>query len=236
MNPQGHLIREVPPHDRPRERLERLGASALSDAELLAVLLRTGKKGMSAVDLGRKLVQRFGSLDGLARQSISEITKVEGIGKAKATLLKAAFAIHERVQSVSMQWQPFDSPQIIYDYMIEKTRSLQVEVLFGLALDTKMRLIRYDEITRGILNQTLVHSREVFREAISAAAAYLILAHNHPSGDPTPSADDVRTTREMAEAGKILGIPLLDHVILGKSHPRHPRGYVSMKEMGILMG
>lgn len=230
----GHLIREMPVHDRPRERLERLGAQSLTDAELLAVLLRTGRKGISAVQLGESLLKRFGGAEQLARRTVAEMISVPGMGKAKATLLRAAFDLHERVNSRSMQMHPLDHPDRIYQFMIEKVRFLNVEVLYGIALDSKLRLIRCYEITSGLLNQTLVHAREVFREAISASAAHIILVHNHPSGDPKPSPDDIQTTQDMIRASRLLGIPLLDHLILGRSSEENPKGYVSLKEMGIV--
>jgi DNA repair protein RadC len=118
--------------------------------------------------------------------------------------------------------------------MAERVRFLNVEVLYGLALDSKLRLVWCYEVTRGLLNQTLVHAREIFREAISASAAHLVLVHNHPSGDPKPSTDDIRVTRELTQAGKLLGIPVLDHVIIGKPSDTNRRGYVSLKEMGVM--
>ena len=127
-----------------------------------------------------------------------------------------------------------DTPSQVYDLLIERTRSLSVEVLFGLALDSKLRLLRCYEVSRGILNQTLVHPREVFREAIASSAGHLVLAHNHPSGDPTPSAEDMKATRDMVNAGRVLGIPLIDHVILGHPTSSNQRGYVSLKESGML--
>jgi len=227
-------MREIPEHDRPRERLERLGAESLTDAELLAILLRTGRKGMSVVHLAEALLKRFDGLERLGQQSVSEMAGVDGIGKAKAALLKAAFALHQRVNSRAMEQFPLDHPDRIYKVMVERVRFLTVEVLHGLALDSKLRLIRSYEISSGLLNQTLVHAREVFREAISASAAYLVLVHNHPSGDPKPSADDIRTTKEIRQAGEVVGIQLLDHVIVGKPSDLHPCGYVSFKECGLL--
>jgi len=230
----GNLIREMPEQDRPRERLERLGADALTDAELLAVLLRTGRKGMSAIELGQAMINEFGSLEQLARQSVTEIARVNGIGKAKAVLLKAAFALHERAHRHEREGQPLDHPERIHALMNEKVRDLTVEVLYGLALDSKLRLIRYYPITTGLLNQTLVHAREAFREAISAAAAHLALVHNHPSGDPTPSSEDVRITRQMLKAGEVLDIPLLDHVIIGRPSAKNAKGYLSLKQTGVV--
>jgi DNA repair protein RadC len=228
------LIREIPQHDRPRERLERHGAQALTDAELLAVLLRTGSRGVSAVQLGEELLRRFGGLDELGKRSVSEIASVHGMGKAKAVLLKAAFALHERVTDHKIHNQPLDTSDHIHQWISQKVRFLNVEVLYGLALDSKLRLISYYEISSGLLNQTLVHAREAFREAIAVSAAHLVLVHNHPSGDPKPSPDDIRVTRDLVEAGKLIGIPIIDHLIIGSPSVTHPSGYVSLKKMGII--
>lgn len=226
------LIREIPEHDRPRERMARLGPAGLTDAELLAILIRTGKRGMSAVQLGDALIRRFGSLEELARRSISEIAGVPGVGRVKAGLLKAAFALHERVQAGVRERAALDTPAKIYDYMFEKVRFLNVEVLYGLSLNAKLKLIRCEEISRGLLNQTLVHAREVYREAIASSAAHLLLVHNHPSGDPSPSSDDIQATKQLADAGRILGIPLVDHVIIGRPHANFPNGYASLRQLG----
>lgn len=230
----GTLIREIPEHDRPQERLERLGPQSLTDAELLAVILRTGRRGVSVVQLGENLLQHFGGLSELTRRSVAELSQVGGVGRVKACMLKAAFDLHERVSARAAEEVPMDTPSRIRDLLMERTRPLTVEVLFGLALDSKMRLLRCYEITRGLLNQTLVHAREVYREAIASSAGHLVLAHNHPSGDPTPSQEDVKATRDMVNAGRLLGIPLVDHVIIGRPSPTHPRGYVSLKECGVL--
>lgn len=228
------LIREIPEHDRPRERLERLGPESLTDAELLAVLLRTGRRGMSAVQLGETLIRRFDGLDQLARQSVAEIAKVNGIGRAKATLLKAAFALHERAYGRPLERQPLDHPGRIHALMAERLHPLNVEVLYGLALDSKLRLVRSYQISSGLLNQTLVHAREAYRGAIAASAAHLVLVHNHPSGDPNPSADDIRITRQMLRVGEVVGIPIIDHVIIGRTSSQHPNGYVSLKQTGVV--
>ncbi len=233
---KGSLIREIPEHDRPRERLDRLGADSLTDAELLAILIRTGRKGVSAVQLAESLIRQFGSLEGVARKSISEIAAVSGMGRTKAVTLKAAFAIHERVQRKDLTDRPLKTPRDIYERMAEQVRFLDVEVLYGLALDSKLKLIRSYVITRGLLNQTLVHPREVFREAIASSAAHLVLVHNHPSGDPRPSMDDIRATKDLVRAGEVLGIELIDHVVVGKPSAAYPTGFVSLKEMGVMGG
>jgi len=234
MNPSKSLMREIPEHDRPRERLARLGPKSLTDPELLAVLLRTGRKGVSVVSLAEGLIRRFGSLEAIGRQSVAQLAEVKGMGTAKASLLLAAFDLHRRISAQQMKEAPLDTPEQIHRFMCEQVRFLDVEVLYGLALDSKLRLIRQYEISSGLLNQTLAHPREVYREAISASAAFLALVHNHPSGDPKPSPDDIRTTREIARAGEVVGIQLLDHVIIGKPSAGNPNGYVSFKQNGLL--
>ncbi|MBI4024942.1 MAG: DNA repair protein RadC [Verrucomicrobia bacterium] len=234
MKSPGGLLREIPEDNRPRERLERFGSAALTDAELLAILLRTGLKGLSVVQLGEKLLKHYGGLESLMRCSVREMSRIPGIGNAKATALRAAFDLHERISSRKMLNRPLDNPKQIYELMAERVRFLNVEVLFGLALDSKLRLLRCYEVTSGLTNQTLAHPREVFREAIAASAVHLVLVHNHPSGDPKPSPDDIRTTREMKRAGEVLGVPLLDHVIIGRPSVARSDSFISLKQMGIL--
>jgi DNA repair protein RadC len=230
------LIREIPERDRPRERLLRLGEESLTDAEILAILLRTGRKGVSALMMGELLLKQFGSLENLARQSVSEISKVSGVGRTKAGLLKAAFDLHRRIQAQQRERPCLDHPSKVHELLFPEMCFHNVEVLMALALDSKLRLVRRFEISRGLLNQTLVHAREVFREAIAVSAAHVVLAHNHPSGDPRPSPDDIRATRELSRAGELLGIPLVDHVIIGRPSVSNPQGYVSLKELGVLGG
>jgi DNA repair protein RadC len=220
----------------PREKLERHGPSALSDAELVAILLRTGRKGQSVVDLARELIRESGGLQMLARRSPKEIQEINGVGPAKALTLAAALALHARILEGQMERELLDRPEQIAAYLRARMRDLPVEALYGIALDSQLRVIRLYEATKGLANQTLIHARETFRPAIACGAAHLVLAHNHPSGDPKPSADDIRATREMAEAGRILGIPLLDHVILGAPTPMNPAGFVSLKQMGVIGG
>jgi DNA repair protein RadC len=219
---------------RPRERFERLGADGLTEAELLAVFLRTGRRGMSAIQLGQELLNRFGTLEQLSKQTVSELASLPGMGRAKAVELKAAFALQERALHQKQETKPLDHPNEIYALMAGRLQPLTVEILFGLALDSRLHLIRDYQVSSGLLNQTLVHAREVFREAIAAAAAHLVLVHNHPSGDPHPSADDVRITRQMLRAGETLDIPLLDHVIIGRPSAKYPNGYVSLKQTGVM--
>lgn len=232
----GRLIREMLEDELPREKLVRHGPESLSDAELVAILLRTGRKGRSVVDLARDLIEESGGLQMLARRRLEEIQGISGIGPAKAITLAAALALHARIVDKQMARALLDRPEGIAEYLRALVRDLPVEVLYGVALDAQLRAIRHYEITRGLANQTLIHAREVYRPAIACGAAHLVLVHNHPSGDPKPSADDIRATREMAEAGRVLGIPLLDHVILGTPTAANPAGFVSLKQMGVIGG
>ncbi|MDD2708112.1 MAG: DNA repair protein RadC [Verrucomicrobiae bacterium] len=226
---------DIPVHDRPRERLERLGTDSLTDAELLAVLLGFGGRSRSPLDVAHDLLECWGGIEQIARQTVAEIARVSGIGRVRATVIKAAFALQERLCRPSADRSPLDHPGKVYELMRGRFALLSVEVLYGLALDSKLRLIRVYPVSSGLVNQTLVHAREAFREAItSAGVAHLVLAHNHPSGDANPSADDVRITRQMQRAGQALGIPLIDHVIVGRPSPTNPLGYVSLKQSGIV--
>ncbi|MDD2709987.1 MAG: DNA repair protein RadC [Verrucomicrobiae bacterium] len=228
------MIRELPAHDRPRERLERLGAESLTDTELLAVLLRTGNRRHSALAVAHELLTNCGGMEQLSRQTVAEIAKFNGVGRVKATVLKAAFALQERIHRPTIDRCPLNHPDRVFELMNPKLASLSVEILHGLALDAKLHLIRAYPISAGLVNQTLIHAREAYRDAIAAAAAHLMIVHNHPSGDPTPSADDIRTTRQMLRAGQVLGIPLVDHLIIGRPSHQNPSGYISLKSTGII--
>ncbi len=226
-------IRELPEGERPRERLMRLGSSALSDAELIAILLRTGMKGANAVDVAHHLIARFKTLNELARCTPREIAGIKGIGPAKAVQLCAALELASRVARETAARQRVDTPQIVCDLLGAELRSLHKESLRILLLDTRYQLIRQEEISLGTMNESLAHPREIFRPALVYSAYAVIVAHNHPSGDPSPSEADHRLTRRLAEAAALLQITLLDHIIIGT--PQAGRaGYFSFKEAGVL--
>jgi DNA repair protein RadC len=226
-------IKDLALHDRPRERLEAQGAEALSKEELIAILLRTGLKGFSAIDVARQLLRQFASLDELARAPLVEIRKVKGVGRDKAVTLKAAFTL---AQLMARELQPeaplLDTPERVADLMRELVRFSEVERFHVLLLNTRRRLVRREAISQGTLDTILVHPREVFRPAIAANAAAVVLVHNHPSGDPTPSEADIRVTRDLVRAGQLLKIELLDHVILGRKTAERPKDYASLRELG----
>lgn len=230
---QALRIHDLPQEERPRERLASHGADALSNAELVAILLRTGLKGRSAIDVARDLLQRFPSLELLAKASLDQL-RVKGVGQDKAVTLKAAFTLARRLaREVHREAPLLDSPESIAELMREELRLSEVEEFHAVLLNVRRRLIRTERITQGTLDTILVHPREVFRQAILANASALVLVHNHPSGDPHPSEADVRATRDLIRAGQLLKIELLDHVIVGRRTERCPRGFASLKELGL---
>jgi DNA repair protein RadC len=233
---RAYLIAEMPDHERPRERLARAGADALSDTELLAILLRTGRSGRSVLDVARDLLIAFGgSLDRIAHAAVAELSAVPGIGPAKALEVHAAFALAKRL---SARHRPdrarLESPAQVADIMREELRGKTQEEFHVLLLDTKHVLIKDVRATVGLLDRSQVHAREVFRGAIQESCSRVILVHNHPSGDPTPSAQDVACTRNLVSAGKIIGIDVLDHVVIGLPTESRPRDFISMREEGLL--
>ncbi len=227
------LIREMPEQERPRERLAKHGAEALRNAELIAILLRTGMKGVSAVTIAEQLLQKFGTLDSLARASLEDIRKVKGIGRDKAIALKSAFTLARRMADEIRGESPMlDTPERVADALREEFRLLDVETFKVVLVNTRRRLIRTEKISDGTLDTILVHPREVFRSAITSNAAAIILVHNHPSGDPTPSDADIKVTRDLIRAGQLLKIELLDHVILGRATEQRPKDWSSLRELG----
>jgi DNA repair protein RadC len=226
-------IHELPAHERPREKLAALGAGALSDSELIAILLRTGMQGANAIDVARQLLTRYQSLSGLARCTVAELAKVKGVGPAKAVQLAAAFGLASRLARETLIRQRLDTPELIYDLLGAEMRALTRESLRVVLLDTKFLLLRIEEISHGSLNESIAHPREIFRPALIYSAFAVILVHNHPSGDPAPSNADHRLTRQLAQAAEFLQIRLLDHVIIGSGdNGRQP--YFSFKEAGLI--
>jgi DNA repair protein RadC len=226
-------LKDQPVSERPRERLVAQGADALSHAELIAILLRTGLKGANAVEIGRQLLQKFGTLQALAQASVEELQSVKGIGRDKAVTLMAAFALARKMAEELQRESPvLDNPENVVRLLREKNLVKKVETLQVLLLNTRRRLIRVAEITDGTLDTILVHPREVFKTAIAANAAAVVLAHNHPSGDPAPSEADIKVTRDLIRAGQLLKIDVLDHVIIGRATPERPKDYSSLRELG----
>ncbi|MFS8578936.1 MAG: DNA repair protein RadC [Novibacillus thermophilus] len=223
------MIRDVPPDERPRERLMQFGAAALSNAELLAILLRTGTSSLSAVHLAERILAHTGGLKGLTDSTIESLVELKGVGPAKAIQILAGVELGRRI-SRSLPEERFTvrSPQDAADLMMDELQHLAQEHFVCLFLNTKNQVIGKDTIFIGSLNASIVHPREVFRRAIQRASAAVICLHNHPSGDPSPSAEDRNVTKRLQEAGKLLGIDVLDHIIIGE------QSFYSMKENGLM--
>ncbi len=230
---EGLRLKDQPASERPRERLVAHGPDALTEAELIAILLRTGLKGANVVRVGENLLQKFGSLNALALAKVDELKKIPGIGRDKAATLVAAFALARRMEEERRDESPvLDNPVTVVQFMRETNRLRDVEEFQVLLLNIRKRLIRVEKISQGLLDTILVHPREVFRAAIAANAAAIVLVHNHPSGDPTPSEADIKVTRDLIRAGQLLKIEVVDHVIIGRATPERTKDYSSLRELG----
>ncbi|MBS4022944.1 MAG: DNA repair protein RadC [Dethiobacter sp.] len=222
-------IKDLPPSERPRERLLQDGAAALSDAELLAIFIRTGTKNETAVQLAERVLVELGGLERLPRLTSEEFCAIKGLGPVKAVTLLAAVEMAKRLagrirSGQSSVTSPGDAAALVMEKLRHKLREHFLIVL----LDTKHKLMGLEEISIGSLNASLIHPREVFRPAIQKACACIILVHNHPSGDPTPSREDLDVTKRLTEAGRLVGIEVLDHVVIGDGR------YISFREKGLL--
>jgi len=226
-------MKDLPQQERPRERLLANGADSLKTSELLAILLRTGSKGISAIDLGERLIKEFKTLDQLARAPLNQLQKVKGIGRDKAIGLKSAFTLAQRMaQEIRYESPLLDTPSGVADMLREEVRMYDVETFQVLLLNTRRKLIRVERIAQGTLDSVVIHPRDVFKMAIAANAAGIVLVHNHPSGDPTPSEADIRVTRDLIRAGQLLKIEVLDHIILGSRSNDRPKDFISLRELG----
>lgn len=220
-------VRDLPFQERPQERLEKYGASYLSNTELLAVILRSGTARDGVLVLAGKLLQKFGGLNGVLEADLQELTDITGIKAAKATQLLAVSEIAKRYGNFrSGDEYRITTPEDAADLVMNEMRDLKREVLKVLILNTKNVVTGSLDASIGTLSSSIVHPRDIFRDAIKRNAASIIMVHNHPSGDPTPSGDDINSTRRVSEAGRIIGIELLDHIIIGEGH------FTSMKEKG----
>lgn len=236
MNPEYSLtIKDLPPDSRPRERLIKMGAQALSNAELLALLLGTGSRMETALQLAQRLLAgeslgwHANGLRGLLDAGVEELSKIHGIGEAKATRIKAGLELGRRLIVETPGARPtIKSPREAADLVMEEMRYLDREEFRLLLLSTKNHVIAVETDFVGSLNSSLVHPRELFRTCIRRSAAAVIMVHNHPSGDPTPSQEDIQLTRRLIDAGTLLGIEVLDHLVIGDGV------YISMKEKGII--
>jgi DNA repair protein RadC len=211
-----YRIKDIEASQRPRERLEKQGPEALNNAELIAILLRVGMKGASAVQIGQNLLNRFEGLGGIQRVSFAELCEVDGIGRAKAAQVKAAIELGRRLSTMSPQERVIiTSPQDVADQVQYKMARLEQEELWILLLDSRNHHLRTVQLYKGSLNSSSVRPAEIFRDAIRHNAANIIVVHNHPSGDPSPSPEDIHLTRVLIEAGKMLELEVLDHIIIG---------------------
>lgn len=222
------MIRDMPENERPRERLMRVGARVLSNAELLAIMMRTGVGGENVLRLAERLLARFEGLPGIARASLAELRTVNGIGPAKAVEIKAAIELGRRLMAAAPEERPrVTSPADAANLLMSEMMLLEQEELRVILLDTRNHVLRVETVYKGSLNTSVVRVAELFRAAIKDNAAAIIVAHNHPSGDPSPSPEDVHVTRQIRQAGNLLDIDLLDHIVIGRQR------YVSLKERGL---
>ena len=216
--------------ERPRERLARLGPRSLSNAELLAIQLRTGAPGENAVQVAQRLLDAFGGVTGLHRAAFEEVCAQHGIGTAKAAQIKSALELGYRMKHESIEKATIHSPEEAAQLILHDMGALEQEELWVILLDTRNKLISIENIYRGSLNSSQVRVGELFKNAIRRNSASLIVAHNHPSGDPTPSPDDIAVTRAIIEAGKLLDVDVLDHLVIGSGI------FISMKQRGLGFG
>ncbi|MDW5549927.1 RadC family protein [Methanosarcina sp.] len=221
-------IQDIPEEERPRERLIRNGPESLSNAELLGIILRTGSREENVVNLCSRILTEY-SIKQLSLANISRLMQVHGVGKAKAAQIAAVFELARRLETfVEEPKRKVCSPKDVYTLMYPKMREQKKEKFITLCLDTKNQILREEVVSIGSLNASIVHPREVFKSALMESSASVIMVHNHPSGDPSPSREDIMVTEKMVEGGKILGIDVLDHIIIGEGR------YVSLKDEGFV--
>ena len=209
-------IHDLPDEQRPREKMANLGAGALSNEELLAIFLRTGTKGSSAIEIGRQLITKHGSVAALAKLDLHELCKEHGLGLAKACQLQAAFELGSRAVREGSKSTPLKNSQNIYDFLAPQLAHLPTEKLFVLSLDSRLNLIRMRELSSGTTSSTVANIRDVLRPVIIDQAHAFIIAHNHPSGDTTPSTHDQTFTSNLSKAARQMELPLIDHIIIGR--------------------
>lgn len=222
-------IMDLPENERPQERLIRYGAEVLSNSELLAVILRTGTKKQNVINLSSFLLKERGGLNGLINSTYEELKEIDGIGIVKAAEIMALAEISKRFRSFkSGEDYRISNPKDAADYVMDEMKYLQKEHLRVIMLNTKNMVICSKDVSMGSLNSSIVHPREIYTEAIKRCSASIIICHNHPSGDPTPSLEDINITKRLAECGKIIGIELIDHIVIGDGT------FISLKEKGVL--
>ena len=222
-------VRDLPQNERPRERLQRLGADNLSAQELLAVIMGMGIKNESVLITAQRLLDKFKTVRGIAEATTEELRQVRGIGPAKACQIQAAFELANRrsAKSDNNQKSAISSPEDVYNELQAKARGKKKEYFWAVLLDTRNKIIKSVEISIGSLDSSIVHPRELFKEAIAASASSIIVAHNHPSGNPQASQEDIKLTKRLKESGELIGIELVDHIVLGDEQ------FLSMKREGL---
>jgi len=226
-------IQDLPDGQRPREKLSRLGPGALDNAELMALFISTGTRGRSAIEIGRGLIAKYGSMSALGGLPVGELAKEHGLGLAKASKLAAAFELGARVAREQLREVPLDTPELIHDFFAPQMRHLAQEQVVVATLDTRLRHIGTTVVSVGTVSESAAHPREVLRPVITRGAHGFILIHNHPSGDPSPSRSDETVTRRLVEAAALMQVRFLDHVIIGRPAPgRSP--YFSFREAGVI--
>ncbi|WP_292387824.1 RadC family protein [Methanosarcina sp. UBA5] len=221
-------IHDIPEEERPRERLIRNGPESLSNAELLGVILRTGSRQENVVSLSSRILSKY-NIKQLSLANVSRLMQENGVGKAKAAQIAAVFELARRLETfVEEPKRKICSPKDVYTLMYPKMREQKKEKFITLCLDTKNQILKEEVVSIGSLNASIVHPREVFKSALMESSASVIMVHNHPSGDPSPSREDIMVTEKMVEGGKLLGIDVLDHIIIGEGR------YVSLKDEGFV--
>ena len=223
-------ILDMPENERPKEKLLRYGAESLSNPELLAIILRTGTKGENVLSLSQRIISEFNGLNGILNASIKEMTEIKGVKESKASQIIAIAELFKRFNTYKSfnEFKRVTSPNDVASMLYGEMGTFNQEVLKLIILNTKNEIIKIKDVFKGSLNSSLIHPREIFNEAIRNSAASIIICHNHPSGDPTPSDEDIKVTIRLKECGEIIGIKLIDHIIIGRNI------YVSLKEKGIL--
>lgn len=225
---QNFKITDIPTNERPREKMFAYGPEMLTNEELLAVILRTGTKNENALMLSYRVLESVDGLEGLFNSSFSELMKINGVKKAKASQILAVCELYKRFKTTNIKRKRISNPKDVADVIMDELMFLKQEVLEVIMLDTKNMIISKKQVFKGGLNSSLVHPREIFKEALKVSAASIIICHNHPSGDITPSKEDVNITLRIKECGKIIGIELLDHIIIGSNK------FISLKEQSII--
>lgn len=227
--PYSTAVREMPPEERPRERLRKLGPEALKDAELIAVIMRSGTRELGALALAERVINRFKDLRGVARASIEELCEVKGLGEVKAIEIKAALELGKRLAvHTAEQRSRINSAEDVKRLLMVPYKDCEVEVFKALLLNAKNEVLKIYDVSRGSLDAAVAAPRDVFRQAIREGAVSIIVCHNHPSGDPEPSRADIQLTSRLVQAGELVGVTVLDHVIFGDGR------YVSFKERNLM--